>query len=472
MTDKQKAEIIVNLIGGKENIVDAFNCMTRCRFIVKDASKVNYDKLQDEKFVMGAQDSAGQVQVIVGPGVAQKVTDEILLMVSIDEEEKNNWQANKEQYKKNSKVSEFLKKIGQIFMPMIPGFIAAGLFLGFANILGNMAVSDAIAAGIPKEEAVYSTAYYYFQALGMALYAYLIIFTGINTAKAFGGTEILGGIIGGFILSPTLTPLILSIFESPTQGQIDFATGLPGDGGVFGAMFAVMFMSFIEKKIKKVMPGMLNLIATPFLTLLICGVSTIIFMVLAAQLTLIIGEILNVLVYSEGLLSIISGAVIAGTFLPLVTLGLHQGLTPIYVNEIATQGATYIFPIAAMAGAGQVGSSFAIWLQARKIKDVKMQEIIAGSIVPGILGVGEPLIYGVTLPLGKPFVTAGLGAAFGGAYIAWAHVGAVATGPSGLTALPLILPEDMLQFLIGLVISYVMAFIITTFFFKYKGPRA
>lgn len=472
MTDIQKGEILIRLVGGEENVVEAFNCMTRCRFIVKDNSKVDFDALKEEKFVMGAQDSSGQIQVIVGPGNAQKIIDEVNKLITIDETAANDWQANKEQYKKSSPVAEFLKKIGQIFMPMIPGFIAAGLFLGFANILGNIAVSEAIANGLPKEEAVYSTAYYYLQALGMALYAYLIIFTGINTAKAFGGTEILGGIIGGFILSPTLTPLILSLLEAPTQAQVDFATGLPGDGGVFGAMFAVMFMSFVEKKIKKVMPGMLNLIATPFLTLLICGISTVVFMVLAAFLTDIIGSILNVMVYSEGLLSIISGALIAGTFLPLVTLGLHQGLTPIYINEIATQGATYIFPIAAMAGAGQVGSSLAIWLQARKIKDVKMQEIIAGSIVPGVLGVGEPLIYGVTLPLGKPFVTAGLGAAFGGAYIAWAHVGAVATGPSGLTALPLILPEDMVQFLIGLLISYVMAFIITTFFFKYKGPRA
>lgn len=472
MTDKEKGLQLVELLGGIDNIAEAFNCMTRCRFILKDNSLIKEEEIKGLSYVMGAQDAQGQYQIIVGPGKSEKIVDEIKPLLKEDVNFEEEWRSNKEQYKKENKVGSLLKNIGAIFLPMIPAFIACGLFLGFANILGNMAVSDAIAAGIPKEEAVYGTAYYYFQALGMSLYAYLIIFTGINTAKVFGGTEILGGVIGGFILSSTLTPLILSLFESPSEEIVAFATGLPGDGGVFGAMFAVMFMCFVEKRIKKVMPGMLNLIATPFLTLLISGVFTIFFMVIAAKLTEFIGIILNTLVYTDGIMGLISGAIIAGTFLPLVTLGLHQGLTPIYVQEIATNGATYIFPIAAMAGAGQVGSSFAVWLQARKLGDVKMQEVIAGSIVPGILGVGEPLIYGVTLPLGKPFVTAGLGAAFGGAWIAYAHVGAVATGPSGLTALPLILPEDMIQYLIGLLISYVMAFLITTFFYRYKGPRA
>ena len=557
MTNLQKGEKLIELVGGKDNIISATNCMTRCRFILKDYSLVKEKELNDEDFVLGTQNVSDQFQVIVGPGNAAKIMMEInennlLNEQDLQEEYTNEWQENKEKYKKKNVVGEFLKKIGAIFLPMIPGFIAAGLLLGFANIMSKseiketeefevdivnqemtitevqemgstVTISEEVAGQYLIEgDIIYempegyvasedglsvdynteivdgqistseqstqlvkveptndiisvgsnlSSLYYFFFALGMALYGSLIIFTGINTAKVFGGTEILGGIIGAFILSSSLTDIVLGLFSNPSEEVVAFATGLPGDGGVFGVIFAVMFMSFVEKRIRKIMPGMIELIFTPLLTLLIAGIATIGFMVVAAQLTEIIGWVLENLVQAQGILGVISGALIGGLFLPLVTLGLHQGLTPIYIEEILTNGATYIFPIAAMAGAGQVGASAAIWYKAKQVDDKKMQKVISGAIVPGMLGVGEPLIYGVTLPLGKPFITAGLGAAVGGAYIAVAQVGAVATGPSGLTAIPLILPEDITQYIIGILISYIMGFIFTFFFYKYEKQK-
>lgn len=477
MNLSEKANKLVELVGGKNNISSVVNCMTRVRFTLKNNELVKEDKIKEQDFVLGVHDEGDQYQIIVGPGHAAKIVEEINtsgILDAISKEDDTDWQENKKKFKKETPISGTLKKIGAIFLPMIPGFIAAGLFLGFANLIGNAAVSDALASGIPKEEAVYGAFYYFFQTMGMALYAYLVIFTGINTAKVFGGTEILGGIIGGFILSPTLTPLFSSIVTSDTFNILghtivtaDFAASLPGKGGIFGVMFAVIFMSFVEKKVRKIMPGMLDLILTPLVTLAIAGIFTIIFMILAGFLTDGIGLVLNFLVNTNGIVSIISGALIAGFFLPLVTLGLHQGLTPIYLNEIATGGATYIFPIAAMAGAGQVGAAISIFIQVKKQKDKKMEKIISGAIVPGMLGVGEPLIYGVTLPLGKPFITAGLGAACGGAWIAFAHVGAIATGPSGLTAVPLILSEDIGQYIIGILIAYIAAFVFTQLMYKY-----
>lgn len=477
MSVEEKAKKLIELVGGKENVVSLINCMTRCRFTLKDRSLVNEEELKQQDFVLGIHEEGEQYQVIVGPGNAAKMVQKINDLHLLDKADEDSsfeeeWQANKQKVKKQTPTAAFLKKIGEIFLPMIPGFIAAGLFLGFANILGNIALSNSVASGVPVES-LYGPLYYFFNAMGLALYGYLVIFTGINTARVFGGTEILGGIVGGFILSPTLTPLALSLVPvaQQSQGVIDFANTLPGKGGIFGVMFAVMFMSFIEQKIRRIMPGMIELILTPLLTLFISGIATVGFMVFAGFLTDWIGIILNFLVNTNGFISVVSGAVIAGFFLPLVTLGLHQGLTPIYLNEIAMQGATYIFPIAAMAGAGQVGASASIFLQARKLGDSRMEKIISGAMVPGILGVGEPLIYGVTLPLGKPFMTAGIGAACGGAWIAFAHVGAVATGPSGLTALPLILPEDIVQYLIGILIAYVGGFIFTHILYKYQGTN-
>ncbi len=460
---ENRAKEIVELLGGQDNIISAVNCMTRGRFVVKNKTLIKVEELSDKDYVLGLNDAGDQYQIILGPGNAQKTITAINDLYSFDaegnsESEDNNWQENKKKYKKETPISGLLKKIGEVFIPMIPGFIASGILLGIANIITNVATASG--ADLPA-------IYYYFNALGMGLYSYLVIFTGINTARSFGGTEILGGIIGGLTVSASLAPMFLVLGFSDTMAET-----IAGRGGIFGVLFAVMFMSWFEKKIRKVIPGILDLILTPIITLLVTGIATIFgFMLLAGGLTQIINDVLNLLIGTSGILSLISGALIAGFFLPLVTFGLHQGFTPIYLNEIATNAthATYIFPIAAMSGAGQVGAALSIFRQARAQKDTKMQKIISGAIIPGFLGVGEPLIYGVTLPLGKPFITAGLGAACGGAFIAFAKVGAVATGPSGLTALPLIIPTDMLQYLIGLIIAYIFGFVFTTLFYKYEA---
>ncbi len=461
MNNNEKAKIIVTSLGGVDNIEKAFNCMTRGRFIIKDKSKINVEHLKAQDFILGLNDAGEQYQLILGPGNAQKIVTEINEEYEFTKEEvENNWEENKKTYKKESKVSEILKKIGEVFIPMIPGFIASGILLGIANIILNVATANQMGA----EQVELPAVYYLLKMIGMALYGYLAVFTGINTAKSFGGTEILGGIIGGLTLSTDIPNLFLQLGFDEV-----LANSMRAKGGIFGVLFAVIFMSWIEKKIRKVVPGMLDLIVTPIITLLLTAVATLFgFMLFAGYLTEVINMVLDFLIGQSGVFSMISGGIIAGFFLPLVTFGIHQGFTPIYINEIATNGATYIFPIAAMAGAGQVGAAIAIYFKAKKADDKRMQKIISGAIIPGFLGVGEPLIYGVTLPLGKPFITAGMGAALGGAFVAFAKVGAVATGPSGLTILPLIIPSDMLQYIIGLVVAYIGGFIFTNFLYDYK----
>lgn len=129
-------------------------------------------------------------------------------------------------------------------------------------------------------------------------------------------------------------------------------------------------------------------------------------------------------------------------------------------------GGVSLFPVLAMAGAGQVGAAIAIYLKARKLGNKRLQKVITGALPAGFLGVGEPLIYGVTLPMFKPFFTAGLGAGFGGAYVMLSGVMAGSWGPSGLVATAVMKPESMLNYVIGLVISYIFGFLITYFVIK------
>ena len=176
---------------------------------------------------------------------------------------------------------------------------------------------------------------------------------------------------------------------------------------------------------------------------------------------------------SESLIMrIIAGYISTALFLPMVAMGMHHGLVALYSVQLETMGYVTLYPALAMAGAGQVGAAIAIYLKAKKVGNTRMKEVITGALPAGVLGVGEPLIYGVTLPMGRPFITAGLGAGFGGAFVMAMQVAATTWGPSGLLAIfvmtagPNGATMSVACYVVGLLISYIMGFIVTNAMIK------
>lgn len=233
--------------------------------------------------------------------------------------------------------------------------------------------------------------------IGSGLFAYLGILVGTNAAKEFGGSPALGALAGILVINPAVGDIAL------------FGENLlPGRGGLIGVLFAAIFIAFVEKQVRKFVPQSLDIIITPTIALLITGIVTyIVFMPVGGFVSDTI---------TKGLLSVLDlGGVVAGfvlgaTFLPLVVTGLHQGLTPVHLELINSIGDDPLLPILAMGGAGQVGAAFAIYF---KTKKKSLKRAIGGGLPSGMLGIGEPLIFGVTLPLGRPFLTACLGAGVG-----------------------------------------------------------
>lgn len=261
--------------------------------------------------------------------------------------------------------------------------------------------------------------------------------------------------IGAVTLLTGVTPqaLIHNIFN----GQALSA----GQGGIIGVIFAVWVLAIVEKWLHKVIPDSIDIIITPTIALLVVGVFTI-FLVMP-----IAGVISNSLVGAiEWILNVggaISGFVLGLLFLPMVMFGLHQILTPIHIEMINKLGMTPLLPILAMAGAGQVGAALALWIRCRNNK--QLSNMIKGALPVGVLGVGEPLIYGVTLPLGRPFITACIGGGIGGAVIGGlGNIGATAIGPSGVALIPLIANGHWLGYVIGLLAAYAGGFVATYFF--------
>ena len=161
-------------------------------------------------------------------------------------------------------------------------------------------------------------------------------------------------------------------------------------------------MSMVERKVRKAVPDVLDLIVTPLVTLLVTGILLVfVIMPVAGFASDLLVSALNVIIDSDiQMVRVLSGYVLAALFLPMVLLGLHHGLIPIYAIQLEQMGGVSLFPVLAMAGAGQVGAAIAIYIKARRVNNARMQKTVIGALPAGFLGVGEPLIYGVTLPLG------------------------------------------------------------------------
>jgi len=467
MNNHELAKILVNLVGGKDNVLKATNCMTRLRVDVRDPSKVKQAEIKNTEDVLGLVVDGNAFQIVLGPGKVKKVADIFTEELGIKRGEATaaEWEANKAELKsmqKQSPFKRFIKMIADIFIPLIPAIIAAGLFNGLGSLIFTLQGQGVLAA-----EGIWKIIYLLFSLLGGSFLGYFAIFTGINAAKQFGATEALGGMIGAVSIGANIIEL------SKTFGLFNEATPLSsilttGKGGIMGVILGVWILSKIEKYIRKTVPDVLDLVVTPFVSLLLTAIVFVfIIMPVTGYLSDLLVSGLNVIIDSPNpIVSVLSGYILAALFLPMVLLGLHHGLIPIYAIQLETLGGVSLFPVLAMAGAGQVGAAIAIYIIAKRVKNTRMQKVITGALPAGFLGVGEPLIYGVTLPLFKPFITAGLGAGFGGAYVMLTHVLANAWGPSGLVAIAIMKPENMMNFFIGLVVSYIAGFIITYFVMK------
>ncbi|HDR8660157.1 TPA: PTS transporter subunit EIIC [Staphylococcus aureus] len=474
--EQQLAERIIAAVGGMDNIDSVMNCMTRVRIKVLDENKVDDQELRRIDGVMGVIHDE-RIQVVVGPGTVNKVANHMAELSGVklgdpiphnhNDSEKMDYKsyaadkakANKEAHKakqKNGKLNKVLKSIANIFIPLIPAFIGAGLIGGIAAVLSNLMVAGYISgAWITQLITV-------FNVIKDGMLAYLAIFTGINAAKEFGATPGLGGVIGGTTLLTGIAGknILMNVFTGePLQ---------PGQGGIIGVIFAVWILSIVEKRLHKIVPNAIDIIVTPTIALLIVGLLTIfIFMPLAGFVSDSLVSVVNGIISIGG---VFSGFIIGASFLPLVMLGLHHIFTPIHIEMINQSGATYLLPIAAMAGAGQVGAALALWVRCKR--NTTLRNTLKGALPVGFLGIGEPLIYGVTLPLGRPFLTACIGGGIGGAVIGGiGHIGAKAIGPSGVSLLPLISDNMYLGYIAGLLAAYAGGFVCTYLFGTTKAMR-
>jgi len=409
------AAALLPLVGGPVNVTSVAHCMTRLRLGLADRSLVDEEALRALPAVLGIVDD-DTYQIVLGPGVVARVTPEFEKLAGTGGELAIRGAELKEERRaRNATPAKLLlRRIANIFVPLIPALIGCGVLAGLNGLLINMSWLPGLTPAL--------------SAVASAFLALISVFVGYNTAKEFGGTPVLGGAVAAVVVYPGVAKVTA------------FGVALsPGQGGVLGALAAALLGTYVEKWCRTWVPATLDVLVTPTLTVLVSGLATLYGLMYAAgEISTAIGTAANWLLATTGPFA---GLILGGLFLPLVMLGLHQALIPIHTTLIQQQGYTVLLPILAMAGAGQVGAAVAVYFRLRH--DTSLRTTIKSALPAGLLGIGEPLVYGVSLPLGRPFLTACAGGAAGGAFVGFFanlgdKVGATAIGPSGWALFPLL----------------------------------
>lgn len=401
------AKEIVDIIG-KDNIVSLTHCATRLRVIVKDKDIINNDKLEKIKEVKGTFYNAGQYQVILGTGIVNKVYNEIqklgLNVVSKQEQD--------ELVKDNEKgIKKLMRVLADIFVPIIPIIAATGLFLGLKGCIFNdsvLALFGASTQMIPESvQALVSV-------LTDTAFAFLPAIICWSAFKVFGGTPVIGIVIGLMLVSPIL-PNAYAVAD-PNSGVeammlFGFIPLVGCQGSVITAILAGFIGANLEKKLRKIMPNVLDLIFTPFFVMLI----TLLVILLG------VGPIMHII--ELGMVDVIAkliqlpfgiGGFIIGIIYPLSVLtGLHHTFVMIETSLLANTGFNPLITLCAMYGFANVGCCLAFAIKSKK-ESVKATSI--GAMLSQLFGISEPALFGILIrykfrPLYVTLITSGIGAA-------------------------------------------------------------
>ena len=473
MKSEALAAEILRLVGSSANVCKAGNCMTRLRLELKQQSPDLPQKLKALDGILGTHMSGAELQIILGPGRAASVTKHFKAL--IEEENANLAEVPRRAHtaadgdalaspslreaaqnstigdgkalhetirrKNATPVKLFLKRIANIFIPLIPAFIACGIITGLLNIA--LKAFPAFAA-TPQAGLL--------ALMGNAVFFGMNILVGVNAAKEFGGSPMLGGTLAVILSHPGLAAI-----------SLDGVPFVPRRGGIIAVLLVTALAAWLEKKLHQCVPEMLDLFLTPLLVLLIAGFAALfILQPLGGIISEWVGQAATSAIDKGGALT---GFLLGAAWLPMVMLGVHQALTPIHAELLSRYGVTVLLPVLAMAGAGQVGAALCVYC---RTKNAFLKKTVVTALPVGILGIGEPLIYGVTLPLGRPFLGACIGGACGGAVQAAFMVGAAAMGISGL---PLAAVTDNIPIYLGGLLTAYAAGFFATWLLGFQDPE-
>ncbi|MBM6821703.1 PTS transporter subunit EIIC [Fusobacterium mortiferum] len=443
--NKIAQEIVLN-IGGKDNISVLEHCATRLRIVVKDNSKVNTENLKNIKGIGGYFYQSGQHQIIIGTGKVNKVFN----IINSDGTIKSDG-AKESAYANLNPVQKILRSLADVFIPLIPVLVATGLFMGLRGFVMQLGLTLSPEV-LTLSQVVTDTVFIFLPAL--------VVW---STFRRFGGTPVIGIVLGLMLIAPMLPNAweVASGAVEPLKVGIFRIEGFQGT--ILPALIVGIFGAHVEKWIKSWMPSIVDLVFTPFLTIVIGILAA--FFVLGPIFTMV-EDIIMMGVQSVIELPFgIGGAIFGGTQQALTVTGLHTSLMLIETSYLASKGVNPMNALITASMAGQAGAAIAY---AMSIKDKEDRTLKLSSIVPCFFGITEPLLFGVTLSNTKVFISGMIGGAIAGAFAMLFNVAPSVMGVTFIPAIPAYLGNNLLGYLAMIAIGMGTGMIMTKILVKQK----
>lgn len=440
-TNKEIAVRVLDAVGGKENVNSVVHCATRLRFKLKDEEKADTNRLNQDDDVIQVVQSGGQYQVVIGSHVSD-VYRELTEVANFDGE-------SEKSAEKGNPLNQLIDIISSIFTPFLGAMAGAGVLKGFLTLAVTM-------NWLAADSGVYTVWY----AIADGLFTYLPVMLAFTAAKKFKTNEFLAVSLAMALVHPSITEL---------AGQTLSFVGIPVIIGasaytssVIPIILAVFLQSYVERFFKKVIPSFLQIICVPLAVFLIMAPVTFI---VVGPLGTIVGNLLGSgydAIYN--LSPILAGAIMGGLWQVFVMFGMHWGFVSIAMVNLTQFGFDTMVPMLLPAVLAQGGAALAVFFIT---KNVKLKGLALSSTITSLFGITEPTVYGVTLPLKKPFIAACISGAIGGAIVGFSQVKNYTFGLVSLLSLPSFIPQDtqdmsgLIAAAIGTAVAFGAAFVLT-----------
>ena len=441
------AELILKNVGGKSNIKVMEHCATRLRIVVRDDSQVNSEELKNIQGVGGYFFQSGQHQIILGTGKVNKVFD----ILNKDGEIKTSG-IKEEAYSNLNIFQKGLRSLADVFIPLIPVLVATGLFMGIRGFVLQLGVK------LSPEFLTLS------QVITDTVFIFLPALVVWSTFKRFGGTPAIGIVLGLMLIAPMIPNAweVASGSVEPLQLGIFKIQGFQGT--IIPALIVGIFGAFVEKWIKSWMPSAVDLIFTPFLTIIIGMFAG--FLILGPLFSTIEHLVMNSI---KSLLNIpfgIGGAIYGACQQILTVTGLHHSLMIVETSYLSTEGINPLNALGTASMAGQAGAAIAFALRE---KNKEKRALQFSSIVPCFFGITEPLLFGITLTNSKVFISGMIGGAVGGAFAKLFEIAPSVMGVTFIPAIPAYLGHNLFMYLAMIAVSMGTGILMTGILLKRKG---
>ena len=453
MNNQEIAKKVIDALGGRENVNSVAHCATRLRVMVKDEGKINKEVIENLEKVQGAFFNSGQYQIIFGTGTVNKMYDEVVAL-GLPTSSKDDMKA--EAAKQGNWFQRAIRTFGDVFVPIIPVIVATGLFMGVRGLL------TALGMTLPADVTTYT------QILTDTAFIILPGLVVWSTFRVFGGNPAVGIVLGMMLVSGSL-PNAWAVASGGEVTAMNFFGFIPVvglQGSVLPAFIIGVVGAKFEKAVRKVVPDVIDLLVTPFVTLLVMSILGL----------FVIGPVFHVvenyiLIATKAILSMpfgLGGFLIGGVHQLIVVSGVHHIFNLLEVQLLAADHANPFNAIITAAMTAQGAATVAVGV---KTKNPKLKTLAFPAALSAFLGITEPAIFGVNLRFRKPFFLSLIAGAIGGGLAS--ILGLAGTG-NGITIIPgtmlYIGNGQLVQYLLMVAVSFVLGFALT-YMFGYEDEK-